>query len=53
MKVKIKITEKLVYTVSVTANSVEEAKEKVNNMYRSGDIVLTADDFVGYTITRA
>ncbi len=53
MKVKIKITEKLVRTISVTSNSVEEAKEKVNNMYRAGDIVLTSDDFVGYTITRA
>ena len=53
MKVKIKITEKLVRTISVTSNSVEEAKEKVNNMYRSGDIVLTADDFVGFTITKA
>lgn len=28
MKVKIKITEKLVRVVSVTADSVEEAKEK-------------------------
>ena len=53
MKVKITITEKLVRTISVTSNSVEEAKEKVNNMYRSGDIVLTAHDFVGYTITKA
>ena len=31
MKVKIKITEKLVRTISVTSNSVEEAKEKVDN----------------------
>ncbi len=53
MKVKIKITEKLVRVISVTADNVEEAKEKVNEMYRAGDIVLTADDFIGYTITKA
>lgn len=53
MKVKIKITEKLVRVVSVTADSVEEAKEKVNDMYRAGEIVLTAEDFIGYTVTRA
>ena len=48
-----KITEKLVRVVSVTADSVEEAKEKVNDMYRAGDIVLTADDFIGYKVTKA
>lgn len=53
MKVKIKITEKLVRVISVKADSVEKAKQKVENMYRAGDIVLTADDFIGYTVTRA
>lgn len=52
MKVKIKITEKLVRVVSVQAESVEEAKQQVEDEYRAGNIVLTADDFVSYTITR-
>lgn len=51
MKVNIKITEKLVRVVSVNAESVEEAKQKVEDEYSAGNIVLTADDFVSYTIT--
>lgn len=52
MKVNIKITEKLVRFVSVNAESVEEAKQKVENEYSAGNIVLTADDFISYTITK-
>lgn len=52
MKVNIKITEKLVRVVSVNAESLEEAKQKVENEYGAGNIVLTADDFVSYTITK-
>lgn len=53
MKVKVKITEKLVRVIDVHADNVEEAKQKVEDEYRVGDIVLTADDFVSYSITRA
>lgn len=53
MKVKVKITEKLVRVIDVHANSVEEAKQKVEDEYRAADIVLTADDFVSYSITKA
>ena len=53
MKVKVKITEKLVSVIDVHADSVEEVKQKVEDEYRAGDIVFTADDFVSYSITRA
>ena len=52
MKVNIKITEKLVRVVSVNAKSIEEAKQKVEDEYRAGNIVLMADDFVSYTISK-
>lgn len=52
MKVNIKITEKLVRVVSVNAESIEEAKRKVEDEYSAGNIVLTADDFVSYTISK-
>lgn len=52
MKIQIKITEKLVRVVSIPADSVEEAKQKAEEDYKAGNIVLTADDFVSYSITR-
>ena len=52
MKVKVKITEKLVRVIDVHADSVEEAKQKVEDEYSAGNIVLTADDFVSYTISK-
>lgn len=52
MKVKIKITEKLVRYVTVDAKDVMEAKNKVEDMYKHSEIILTADDFDGYTITK-
>lgn len=53
MVVKIKITEKLVRVVSVEADNKDEARQKVDDLYRAGEIVLTADDFVGYTLSKA
>ncbi len=38
--------------VSVNAENAEEAKQKIEDEYRAGNIVLTADDFVSYTITK-
>lgn len=52
MKIKIKITEKLVRCVSIDAEDTAEAKRKAEDMYMNEEIVLTADDFAGYTITK-
>ena len=52
MKIKIKITEKLVRRVSIDAEDTAEAKRKAEDMYMNEEIVLTADDFAGYTITK-
>lgn len=53
MIVKIKITERLVQVVSVEADNKDAARQKVDDLYRAGEIVLTADDFVGYTLSKA
>ena len=43
---KIIIQELLSRTVSVQAQNIEEAIEKVNQMYKNAEIVLDAEDFV-------
>lgn len=45
-KFKVQITETLQATVEVTTKDKDTAITKVQNMYGSEDIVLTADDFV-------
>ena len=45
--VKIKITERLVRVVLVEANNKDEVRQKVDDLYRTGEIILTADDFIG------
>ena len=49
MVVKVIVTETLERELMITAESLEEAKSKVNAKYRNEDIVLDADDFVGVT----
>ncbi len=41
------IIETLHRTLEIEANSEEEAFDIVNDMYSSGEIILTADDFDG------
>ena len=48
MKYKIRIEETLSKDVIVEAESPEEATLFVKQNYDDGEIVLTADDFVGY-----
>ncbi len=47
---KIIIQELLSRTVSVQAQNIEEAIEKVNQMYKNAEIVLDAEDFQGKEI---
>lgn len=46
-KYVITIEETLCRTIVVNADSDENAYRKVEELYHSGDIVLSADDFVG------
>ena len=46
-KIKVKIVETLQRVVEVEAESFDEAEDKVRDMYRSCDIVLTSDDYIG------
>ena len=46
-KIKVKIVETLQRVVEVEAESFDEAEDKVRDMYRNCDIVLTSDDYVG------
>ena len=46
MKYNVEIIETLVHTVEIEANSPEEAESKVREMYRKGDIVLSADNHI-------
>lgn len=43
---QIVITETLQKVITVSADSLKEAQEKVKSMYNNSDIVLTADDHV-------
>ena len=47
MKYYVSITETLNKIVSVEANSVEEAVNKVTEKYRADEITLTSKDYVG------
>jgi hypothetical protein len=44
---EIRIEEILQRTINVEAENKEEAIEKVKEMYRNEEVVLTADDFAG------
>ena len=46
MKWAVEITETLQTSVEIEAVSAEEAEKKARNMYRRGDIVLDASDYV-------
>lgn len=46
MQYRIQITELLNKRLVVDANSAEEAKQKVEDAYYNGDVVLTADDYI-------
>lgn len=46
MKYKVEITETLQHQIDVEAENELEALEKVEDMYRSCDIVLDSEDFV-------
>ena len=47
MKYKVEIEEILRRTIEVEAASKDEAEDKVQQLYRDCEIVLTADDFIG------
>ena len=46
MKYNVEISETLARTLEVEASSAEEAESKVREMYRSGAIVLSAEDHI-------
>lgn len=46
MKWNVEITETLQTCVDIEAESAEDAERQVRNMYRRGDIVLDASDYV-------
>lgn len=46
MKWNVEITETLQTSVDIDAESAEDAEKLARNMYRRGDIVLDASDFV-------
>lgn len=46
-KFKVKIVERLERVVKVEAESFEDARDKVEAMYKNCDIVLDSGDFVG------
>lgn len=50
MKYYVSITETLNKIVSVEANSVEEAENKVTEKYLADEIKLTSRDYVGFEI---
>lgn len=45
------IREILEKKVTIEAEDEEEAERIISKMYRNSDIVLTADDFIDYSIT--
>lgn len=50
MKYKIEITETLQRVVEVEADNLRDAVIDVGTQYGSGEIVLTEEDFICYTI---
>lgn len=42
----VQVSELLCHRVEVEANSIEEAKAKIENEYYNNNLVLTADDYV-------
>ena len=44
-KFKVKIIEELSRDIVIEAESIEEAREKAENAYRDGEIVLDYDDY--------
>ena len=46
MKYIVQITELLSHRITIEADSVEEAKQKIQDSYYKDDIELTADDYV-------
>lgn len=48
---KFEITETLQRKIAVESDNEKEAFDKVSNMYRCGEIVLDADDFVDSEIS--
>ena len=44
-KLKVKIIEELSRDIVIEAESIEEAREKAENAYRDGEIVLDYDDY--------
>jgi len=46
VKWAVEITETLQTRVEIEAASAEDAEKKVRNMYRRGDVVLDASDYV-------
>lgn len=47
MKYKIKVQETLERIVEIEASSIDEARDKVEEMYNNEEIVLDYSDFVG------
>jgi hypothetical protein len=45
-KFKVEVIETLSKLVDVEANDIDEAIDKVRNMYHDSDIVLSYDDFI-------
>lgn len=43
----VKIEETLARTVEIEARNALEAEEKIRNMYRNEDIILTSEDYFG------
>lgn len=51
MKYIVQISETLVHRVEIEADSDEQAKEQAKSRYYDGDIALTADDYVGGSVS--
>lgn len=50
MKYVVRVAETLARTLIVEANSMEEAKDKVDRAYDDGQIILDYDDFDEYEV---
>lgn len=51
MTYSVTIEETLSRAIDIDASSADEARAKVEKMYRDEDIILDADDFTGHDIT--
>lgn len=51
MKYIVQISETLVHRVEIEADTAEKARQQVMNDYYDGEIVLTADDYVGGSLS--